>query len=139
MTAPTLASAPPDQPSRLRAFALAALTLSAALASAVKADAEVEDEDAREERIWAVASALATADGVREHCPGLKVDDGVESRLIASTGLDRTALTAHPSYRDQAAAEAWIRDYAGDRGLLACDTALSTHEDVASGLVKWRR
>jgi hypothetical protein len=86
-----------------------------------------------------VASALATADAVREHCPTLKVDDGVESRLIASTGLDRTALTAHESYQDQAAAEAWARDYAGDRTWMACDNAMSTHEDIAPGLVTRRR
>lgn len=63
----------------------------------------------------------------------------LESRLIASTGLDRTALTAHESYQDQAAAEAWVRDYAGDRTWMACDNAMSTHEDIAPGLVTRRR
>ncbi|MBX3726551.1 MAG: hypothetical protein KF823_11625 [Xanthomonadales bacterium] len=134
MTVPPPAALPRRRP-HLRTPALAALALSAALVCA----AQAEDDDAREERIWAVASALATADAVREHCPMLKVDAEIEARLIASTGLDRAALSAHESYQDQAAAEAWVRSYAGERAWLACDTAMSAHEDIAPGLVKRRR
>lgn len=97
------------------------------------------DETAGEELRWAVAAALATADAVREHCPMLAVDAAVEARLIASTGLDAGALRGHESYRDQAAAEAWIRDYATQQGTgLACDNAIGAHGDVAPGLVRRR-
>lgn len=117
--------------------ARAALALLAALATGPAAVAE--DDTAREERLWAVAAALATADAVRAHCPALAVDEAAEARLVESTGLDATALRDHESYRDQAAAEAWIREYAAQQGTgLACDAAIATHEAIAPGLIRRR-
>ncbi|MDZ3823327.1 MAG: hypothetical protein U0S76_06960 [Pseudoxanthomonas sp.] len=130
---------PPDVPTcgRTGRSARPALALLAALATGTAAVAE--DDTAREERLWAVAAALATADAVREHCPALAVDEGAEARLVASTGLDAAALRGHEGYRDQAAAEAWIRAYAADQGTgLACDSALATHEALAPDLVRLR-
>lgn len=129
---------PPHAPARCRP-AQAGLALLAVLAAGPGVAAGAGDEEAREARTWAVAAALATADAVRGHCPALAVDAGVEARLVASIGLDAALLRGHDSYRDQAAAEAWIRDYAAKQGTgLACDNALATHEALAPGLIRRR-
>lgn len=128
------ATSPTDRrcPGPRAAFALLA-------AMAVGAATAAVDDSAGEALRWAVAAALATADAVREHCPTLAVDAAVEARLIASTGLDSGTLRGHESYRDQAAAETWIRDYAAQQDTgLACDNAIGSHEDVAPGLVRRR-
>lgn len=130
---PPAAGAPTRRPGWI------ALALSAFLAGPAGIGIAATGDAAREERIWAVAAALATADAVREHCPALAVDEAAEARLVASTGLDGAALRGHDGYRDQAAAEAWIRDYAAQQGTaLACDNAIATHDELAPGLVRRR-
>lgn len=111
-------------------LALASLTLVAAAEAG--ADEVTEYDSTRS----GLASALATADYAREHCPRLRIDESALAPALAALDLSLETLREDPDYVDQAQAMASVHEGYGPE--MACQGLPELTEYRADGLIRYR-